>query len=224
MSAFYGLRPMERIRAAHDTRPALSTGTAVVLAFHTITDLRGDPILAQYGMPHDQFGALLDSLSRPRGTFIDFTRLMRALDGKEQLPKRAVLVTLDDGYDDLESDAAPELETRGIPALAFAVAGRVGGTNEWDQPDGARALDLADADALLTLADRGIEIGVHSYTHRALATIDTGELAHEIDGCADQLETLGLPRPVLTLVSLRLVELRRRGRGFPKRLRRGVHG
>ena len=194
-ATFFALRAMERRRGARDARRAYSTGAVVVLAFHAISDLRDDSILGDYGTPRARFGEHLDALARKGWTFIDLDRLLRALDGEEAVPRRAVLVTFDDGYADLVSDAAPVLDERGIPALAFAVAGLVGRTNEWDQQKGARAVGLATSDDLLTLRAQRIEIGAHSYSHRALARVGPDELADEIERCAERLEGLGLPRP-----------------------------
>ncbi|MBK5220908.1 MAG: polysaccharide deacetylase family protein, partial [Thermoleophilia bacterium] len=89
----------------------------------------------------------------------------------------------------------PILEERGIPAVAFAVSDRVGGTNDWDRQCGAQTLDLLSADGLQEAAARGVEIGSHTATHPQLPKVPPAQLESELSGSASQLESLGLPRP-----------------------------
>src|SRR5206468_3307859 len=90
-----------------------------------------------------------------------------------------VLVTFDDAYTDLLSAACPLLVERGIPAVAFAVAGRTGGTNTWAS-SGAGVLDLLDADGLRAVAERGVEIGSRGASHRPLPSITPRKLRLKI--------------------------------------------
>src|SRR5207248_10570767 len=109
------------------------------------------------------------------------------------VPKRAVLLTFDDGYADLLELARNTLRERGISALVLAVSGFR--TNEWDRASGAGTLDLLDAEALRELASTGVEIGSHSRTHRLMPKLDAGELTSESAGSADDLASRGVPRP-----------------------------
>ena len=88
----------------------------------------------------------------------------------------------------------PVLAERGIPAVAFAVAGRMGGTNAWAS-SGAGVLDLLDADGLRAIAGRGVEIGSHGASHRPLPSVPPDELEEELAGSAARLEAIGVPRP-----------------------------
>jgi peptidoglycan/xylan/chitin deacetylase (PgdA/CDA1 family) len=166
-----------------------------ILAYHAISDLAADPVLAEYGVSPVVFAAQLDDLVERGWEFVDLDAVLASLDDGEPLPRRALLLTFDDAYVDLLEVACPLLEARGISAVVFAVADRVGASNLWDQPKGAAALDLLDADGLLAVAQRGVEVGSHTATHRSLRTIDGGELGDELSGSATTLEGLGLPRP-----------------------------
>jgi peptidoglycan/xylan/chitin deacetylase (PgdA/CDA1 family)/GT2 family glycosyltransferase len=191
---FFAVRTMEHLRGARLARRSLSTGRVVVLAYHAISDLKHDPVLSRYGVPRERFAAHLDRLARRGWHFVDLDKLLSALRGEEQLAKRALLVTFDDCYADL-AEASALLAARGIPAVAFAVSGRIGGTNDWDRHLGASAVELLDGDGLRAIASRGIEIGSHSMSHPMLSKTGAGELDRELSGSADQLEALGLPRP-----------------------------
>jgi peptidoglycan/xylan/chitin deacetylase (PgdA/CDA1 family) len=166
-----------------------------VLAYHAIADLRGDPILTQYGVPPDRFAEHLDALARRGRRFVTLEAALRFLDGEHTLPPRGVLITFDDAYVDLLSGACPLLRERGIPSVAFAVAGRIGGTNDWDRPVGARTLSLLDVEGLRAVAACGVTIGSHGLTHRRLVGLEAAELEEEVRGSAARLASIGLPRP-----------------------------
>ena len=192
---FFGLRTVEHRRGGRLSRQAASTGSAIVLAFHAVADLGDDPVLAEYGVPPRDFAEHLDRLARRGWRFVDLDTVLAALEGRADLPERALLVTFDDAYVDLLSAAAPLLAERGIPAVAFALAGLVGGTNEWDRPLGARELRLLDADGLRALPASGIEVGSHGMNHKQLPKLDPAEAEREAGESAEALEALGLPRP-----------------------------
>jgi glycosyltransferase involved in cell wall biosynthesis/peptidoglycan/xylan/chitin deacetylase (PgdA/CDA1 family) len=192
---FFALRTMEHRRGSRLAKRELSTGRAFVLAFHAVSDLTADPVLAEYGVTPQRLGEYLDTLSRRGWNFIGLDELIAALEGRADLPPRAVLVTFDDCYVDLLDAGAKVLAERDVPAVAFAVAGLTGATNEWDRPLGARELRLLDAEGLRRLAARGVEIGSHAMTHRPLARLEPQEAAREVAESAARLESLGLPRP-----------------------------
>ena len=191
---FWGLRTMEHLRGARAVRRAVSTGTVAILCYHAIADLSGDPVLAEYGLPLNGLARQLRWLRRLGWRFVDLDAVLLGLRGEAHLPGRALLVTFDDCYADL-AEAAKHLAELRIPAVAFAVAGRVGGTNDWDRGIGARELALLDADGLRALPGHGIEVGSHASTHRPLSTVPEEELDDELGGSAAALEALGLPRP-----------------------------
>jgi peptidoglycan/xylan/chitin deacetylase (PgdA/CDA1 family) len=171
------------------------SGRAAVLAYHAIADLGEDPVLARYSVPPRRFVAQIDGLLRHGWTFVDVDALLGALDGSRDLPPRSLLLTFDDAYVDLLEVALPVLVERDIPAVVFAVAGRLGGTNEWDSRERATTLGLLGPDGLQALAAKGVEVGSHTTTHRRLDEVPAGELENELAGAADRLEAAGLPRP-----------------------------
>jgi peptidoglycan/xylan/chitin deacetylase (PgdA/CDA1 family)/glycosyltransferase involved in cell wall biosynthesis len=166
-----------------------------ILAYHTIADLAGDPVLEPYGVPPDQFRRQLDVLEQAGYRFVNADEALTFLQGRGGLPRQALLLTFDDCYEDLLTVALPILEERAIPAVAFAVSGCLGGINEWDSSLGATQLRLLNGGELRKLAERGVEIGAHSRTHRQLTRLSTDELIGEVAGSASDLESFGLDRP-----------------------------
>jgi glycosyltransferase involved in cell wall biosynthesis/peptidoglycan/xylan/chitin deacetylase (PgdA/CDA1 family) len=166
-----------------------------VLAYHAIRELPADSPLAPYTVAPEIFVRQIDTLVAAGFGFLDGDALVAFLEGTAELPPRSVLLTFDDCYTDLAETVLPVLRQRGIPALAFAVTGEVGGVNSWDRRIGAPELPLLDADGLRQLAAGGIEIGAHSHSHRMLTRVSAAELDGEIGGCVAAIERLGLPGP-----------------------------
>jgi peptidoglycan/xylan/chitin deacetylase (PgdA/CDA1 family) len=165
----------------------------VILAYHAIADLPVGSSLRPYSVPPAELVAQLDELERAGYEFVDLDALLAGLDGSRTLADRAALVTFDDCYDDLRG-VAPLLAGRGIPALAFAVAGRLGASNDWDAGN-EPTLRLLDVEGLHQLGRFGIEVGGHSVTHPRLTEVAPAQLAAEVAGCREQLQAAGLPRP-----------------------------
>ena len=166
-----------------------------VLAYHAIRDLAGEPILEPYGMPPALFARQLDALQQAGYHFVSGEEVLRFLQGQAGLPHKAVLLTFDDGYEELLADVLPMLTARAIPAIVFAVTQQLGGTNEWDKRIGAASLRLLDICGLQRLREQGIEIGAHSRTHKMLSRLVIEEIREEIAGSVEDLEAVGLGRP-----------------------------
>lgn len=167
----------------------------LVLCYHSIQDRGSDPILGPYSVPPGQFVSQLQSLKRRGFTFVGPDALAAFVNGRASLPRRAVLLTFDDCYEDLLEIARSVLRPRGIKAIAFAVTGMKSGLNSWDAKDGAEAVRLLSPVQLEELAKLGIEIGAHSRTHRNMRLLNAQELESETEGACQDLRALGLPKP-----------------------------
>ncbi len=86
-------------------------------------------------------------------------------------------LTFDDGYADFAEHALPVLRRYGFGATVFAIAGRLGGENEWD-PEGPRKPLLTGAQ-LGQLASSGVEIGSHGMRHVRLPGTTEADLRSE---------------------------------------------
>ncbi len=91
-------------------------------------------------------------------------------------PPRSVLVTMDDGYASVLTEAAPRLHAAGVPAVAFVCPGRFGGESAWMEETAGEP--LLTADEVARLPELGVEVGVHSMDHTRLPGVDDEELQH----------------------------------------------
>jgi peptidoglycan/xylan/chitin deacetylase (PgdA/CDA1 family) len=166
-----------------------------ILAYHAIADLGGDRVLAEYGVSPRLFAEQLDGLAAHGWEFVGLDTVLAWLSGKGHLPRRAALVSFDDAYADLLEVAAPLLAERGIPAVVFAVAGHLGGANDWDHHKGAASLRLLGPGDLPGVAASGVEVGSHTVNHRPLPEVPAVELDGELRDAAALIEAAGVPRP-----------------------------
>jgi peptidoglycan/xylan/chitin deacetylase (PgdA/CDA1 family) len=164
----------------------------LVLCYHAIEDQSDDPVLAPYGVPPHQFTEQLESLARRGFQFISPGQLAAHLEAGAPLPRRPVLLTFDDGYADLVDAARTLLQPKEIEGLVFVVTGAESGTNEWDQPYGAKVQRLLTGEQRAELQTLGIEVGSHSRSHREMPKLDAAELTQEAAGSREDLLASGL--------------------------------
>jgi len=103
------------------------------------------------------FAAQMDYLARNGYHVVPLARLREFLAGKEALPKKSVVITIDDGYRATYDIAFPILKKHGFPATVFLYSDFVGA------PD---ALGFAQMKELV--ASGLVEIQPHSKTHANL--------------------------------------------------------
>jgi peptidoglycan/xylan/chitin deacetylase (PgdA/CDA1 family) len=88
---------------------------------------------------------------------VSFAALVDALEGRGTLPKRAVVITFDDGWENQYRHAFPILRRFGVTATFFVFTSPIG-------KDGL----LMTWDQLRELQDAGMTIGSHTRTHPVL--------------------------------------------------------
>jgi peptidoglycan/xylan/chitin deacetylase (PgdA/CDA1 family) len=138
-------------------------------------------------LPVETFVRQLDLLLARGSTFLDLDGYLAGLE-TGRWPKRAVLVTIDDGYVSTLTEAAPLLAARAVPAVVFALPGRLGGTSDW-MPDAADNL-LLDADGLRSLEALGLRVEVHGWDHRLLPGLPAEELRRQVSEARTALADL----------------------------------
>ncbi len=124
------MRAIPRARAALGRVRARFAPSGLILLYHRIADPPSDP----FGLSVTPAGfaehlEVIRKLARPTS----LPDLVRSLGGR-RVPRRAVVLTFDDGYADNLHAARPLLERFEIPATVFIATGYVGGDREfwWD--------------------------------------------------------------------------------------------
>ena len=155
-----------------------------ILMYHQVGDHRSGSPLNRWRVTEEDFAWQLDALLR-RGT--RGISLRELLEAPSSAGRRAVL-TFDDGYRGVVTRALPALLARGFKATVFVVSDKLGGTNDWDGETPGE--ELLSADEIRALHAKGLEIGSHGATHRALTRLSDGELSREVEGSRETLERL----------------------------------
>lgn len=150
----------------------------------------------------------LEDLSVPRGLLLDQLtalaeaghRLRGLTDALDRAPgdgAAPVALTFDDGYTDFVSDGLPVLQQLGAAATLYVPTRALGGRPGWLPGDGG-ALRLLDAQALVDVADAGIEVGSHGAEHVPMDVLPPAVADLHLHESRARLEDV-LGRPVTSL-------------------------
>jgi len=112
------------------------------------------------------------------------------LDGAFRLPRKPIVITFDDGYQDTYENAFPILDELGMKAVVFVLGNRDIKTNRWDHEEGYSAAPLMTDEQVIEMSQAGYEIGAHSLTHPRLTLIDKRDAWEEIARSRMSLEII----------------------------------
>jgi peptidoglycan/xylan/chitin deacetylase (PgdA/CDA1 family) len=153
-----------------------------VLMYHRVAD-EGDPALSQWRVTLAQFRQHMHWLQRSGFEPISLELMNEARLGRNDLPRRPVLITFDDGYCDFYDAAWPVLREMKFPSALFVVAGKAGGLSDWDR-DAGRPEPLMTWRQLAEIAAGGVSIGSHSMMHRRFSRLSVREAYDDMQGSA----------------------------------------
>lgn len=154
-----------------------------ILMYHKVDTVS----YSEWWMPTDLFARQMDALKAYGYHTITLQDFMNYRDGLADLPERPIILTFDDGYLDVYTQAIPILRDRGMVATLFIPTGLIGETdqgrqdNAWDPPEaGYLAPHMVWSPELATLYQEGFEIEAHTISHPHLSELSKGEAEREI--------------------------------------------
>jgi peptidoglycan/xylan/chitin deacetylase (PgdA/CDA1 family) len=166
-----------------------------VLLYHAFDD-SGDG--SRYVVTRRAFARQMRLLAWLRYRVIGFDDLARAIRDGTLPPRRAVAITIDDGYTDNLTVAYPILRRRRFPATIYLVSSKLGGTMDWGSEATLAGRPLLSAEEIGRLRDDPyVRFGAHTRTHCELPEISDEEVHAEISGSREDLARL-LNRPADT--------------------------
>lgn len=113
---------------------------------------------------------------------------------KDGNPAKQVVLTFDDGFENVVRCGLEPMRSHGFTAIQFLVADLVGKTNEWEQREGEVAERLMDVEQVREWLAAGHEIGAHTCTHPHLTQVPLAKAREEIFASRQKLEDLfGVP-------------------------------
>lgn len=131
----------------------------------------------------DSFARQMGWLARNGYQSLSLDDLLDARDAHRSLPRRSVVITFDDGYQDIVDHAVPVLMRYGFTAHIFLVSDMVGRMAEWDREEYGWSFPLFDWETARWLESRGFHCDAHTTSHRRLASLNADECRREIDEC-----------------------------------------
>ncbi len=99
--------------------------------------------------------------------FASIDELMAYLNNKLSLPRKSVMITFDDGYEDNFEKALPILRKYGLPATIFLTTNFIGKKMLWNKAE----TNFVSQEQIKKLIDNGWSIGSHGVTHKELTRI-----------------------------------------------------
>jgi peptidoglycan/xylan/chitin deacetylase (PgdA/CDA1 family) len=152
---------------------------------------------SRFVIPRRSFARQMRALALLRYRPITFEQLVQRLRECRLPPRRAVVITIDDGYRDNLEVAHPILRSHDFPATLFLVSQKLGAGNDWDgEPPLGERPTLSDGQAR-ELRSAGHEIGAHTRNHCSLTDAADATQQEEIAGSKRELEE-ALGGPVTT--------------------------
>lgn len=170
-----------------------------ILMYHAVESALRPPKYKHFYVLADEFAGQMQMLKRAGYTPITFPMLAAARAGTTALPKKPVLLTFDDGYQNLKANVAPLMEQLGLAYTVFLVSERVGKTNDWVAPDDYEPTPLLSwADIKEMQKSKSVSFEAHTATHPKLSHLSIAEARQELAASKDTLEQ-NLQTPISTL-------------------------
>lgn len=115
---------------------------------------------------------------------------LKDLKSERSLPEKPVIITFDDGYENVYQNAVPVLNKYDFKAVIFVVTNYIGQMNTWEAAPFQQKFKHLSEDQIIDLNNNGHEIASHSKMHRYLPSLRNDRLIDEICGSKTYLESL----------------------------------
>ena len=144
-----------------------------ILAYHRIGEPTGDHVPT---VTPESFEAQLACIARRRVTVLDLDEVIGMMKRCEPIPRRSIVITFDDGYEETASIAAGLLRRFGFRATVFVTPKEVGspGFMSWEQ--------------VRAIANDGLTIGSHTLHHTYLPVVSREQARRELVESKQMLE------------------------------------
>lgn len=106
----------------------------------------------------------------------------------QKLPKKAVVLTFDDGFADNYREVYPLLKKYNFKAVCFIVLGRIGQKADWNGEFINDNMFLMNKEQLMAVGSH-FELGFHTYKHDNYAELSLKEIEKDLQFCRKVIET-----------------------------------
>ena len=155
------------------------TSQVPILMYHQLSP---QPVaaFAKYTVTPRAFAAHMRWLRLAGYRPITLDALLAYRRGGHQPPRRPVVITFDDGFQDCVEQAAPILQAKGFTAVFYLVAGLIGQRSAWLAAERGVTFPLMDWTTARRLQAAGFQCGAHTISHPRLANLDAASCYEEL--------------------------------------------
>jgi peptidoglycan/xylan/chitin deacetylase (PgdA/CDA1 family) len=168
-----------------------------ILAYHEICDLPKEMrVKHSYNVPSSDFKEQMEFLRKNNYTIIALEKLVSFVTKKQELPRRSLVITFDDGYKKNYTEAFPILRQYNFPASIFLATDYIG-TKEvfpWlsdlcagDKKVKGNWIPLSWQE-ITEMSGDGITFGSHTCSHVNIRHVSKGTFEKEIEKSRNTIE------------------------------------
>ncbi len=154
-----------------------------ILNYHKITAKKDIGITSRHPRDFEKDLRLLHHFGYTSITFEQYFN-------ESVLPSKPVILTFDDGYASVLTDALPIMQKFGFRGVIFMPVNYIGKTNDWDVQFGKKVFRHLDREEIRILSEAGFELGSHGLTHQPLPAMSAGRIKKELAESKHILETI----------------------------------
>lgn len=145
-----------------------------IVGYHRVGEAKGDHVPTVSAQAFEQQMAYL---ARHRYTVLDLPEVAQRVQAGQPIPRKSVVITFDDGYEETATVAGPILHRHGFRATVFVTPSEVGlpGFMTWPQ--------------VKEIASNGLTIGSHTMHHTYLPMVSHEKAQQELAESKRTLET-----------------------------------
>jgi len=182
-AAYRGVGEVSNVFSAKDDDRTLR-----VLTYHKVNDLQPNPIT----VPTRTFAMQMSLLAELGYQPVSLDAVIAHYVAGAALPRKAVLITFDDGYRDNLENAAPILLRHGYPAVIFIPTGFL--DDDTPLPHETALLEVGVRNPTVRWSDfsaleaSGLRIESHGVSHTRLSELDPEEVTRELVVSKQRLE------------------------------------
>lgn len=151
-----------------------------ILVYHRVTDEKDESVSTSIKNFSRQISFLGKYFS-----IITMERLINSIKNREPLPSNSIVITFDDGYKDVFTNAYPILKMYNIPATVFITTDYIQLPVTSHQSPVNEMMSWED---ILEMIDNNISIGSHTVSHPKLSALTDNEIERETGESKDIIQ------------------------------------
>lgn len=151
----------------------------IILMYHMISKPESE-LEIKYACPPDVFEKHMSKLRHENFNLVSLKTIDNHINSGAAIPKNAIAITIDDGFEDNYTNAYPILKKYNIPATVFLTTGHLGASNNWMTKRGFPLRNLLNWDQIKEMSKNDIIFGAHTVNHPALPELDIERAYQEI--------------------------------------------